>query len=911
MKQKLLHLNKFGLITWGLMGLIGAICYFVLFPGVTTYQYADLSLGTEKASQNGIHIAQKLNFIDNSKPTRTAIKQQQNLLESALLFNDRTSFHRHINSTPGDSSVLFPWRVQFSLQALSEIAESMNPNREDETGPDDAHSLDILLAQDGNWLGLINNDDYVPKQTVAPSVLEKAFPGISQYLKEESLSDSLLSRLIIFDRNTLSEEADTTEEVRVKELITHLENGWEFEVGRHTARKIIDSYLINSVWSAHTFTTDSIATISYGNLTAARIFLERSEDFFGKPLHLKADVLPTGALLSLKPIIMEQNQDDKTLYQTSLYQSITGISLGVLIIVISGVLLVLFFKRLRSQIIDLKTSLIISVMASLLLPAIILLVVIKQNIMATGSVFETIFIYLLIVTVTGALGSLIYFLLVSVGESVARQVWADKMISFDLIRNGFIVNKPVGISLVRSVFASFLILGFWAAAVSIVPNLFAVSESSNLFLSDTAVLPILYAVVLALLISSVTTLALFSVMGSQIYKITQNTFLVYLFAFIAFGLFTVSPLEFIPPYFKMLYTAFTGLIFTYIFLNFGVLTTFLALLQFILISTVDTGWVLSNSPDLPIFITSMLIPAGFISFGLIAITKGKTEQMLPRYVPEYVEELAQKNRMHQELEIAKEVQASFLPRQMPRMAPLDVAAICHPAYETGGDYFDVIQLDENRMALAIGDVSGKGIQAAFYMTLAKGIIHSLCHEVDNPSDLLARANDIFYRNSSSNTFISMIYGVFDVRNNTFCFARAGHNPILIKRKQSSSVSQIKPSGLGLGMIKGQKFRDNLSEEQITLNHGDTLILFTDGLNEALNQQHEFYGMDRILKLVGSCTSDTSEKLLTNIKDDIITFMGEEKQHDDLTLVILKLQRTDDLTITSVDSKASNPKYDML
>jgi len=906
MKQKLKHLNRYGLITWGVMGLIGAVCYFMLYAHVDTYQYADASLGTEKAAQNGTHIAHQLNFAGGeAAPPRTTIKHQDDLLESAIRSNDRTTFRRHLNTVGSDSSVLFPWGVQFNLEALSETAESKNQDREQEDGPD-AHTLEVLLAQNGKWMGLINRDQYVPHRKVASSVLESIFPGIQQYLQEQSPSDSLVSQLLIFDRNELTEEADTTEEVRTDELINHLKNGWEFEVGQHTARKILDSYLHNTIWNNHSFSTDSIATIDYGNLTAARIFLKRDASFFGNPLHLMADILPTGTILSLRPVLIDYNQQEEPLFQT-----ISAIGVGILIVVIGGVLLVLFFKKLRSQIIDLKTSLIVAIMASILLPAIILMVIIKQNVMGTAGTTEAIFIYLLIASITGAFGSLVYFLLVSVGESVARQVWEEKMTSFDLIRNGFIINQPVGISLVRSVFAAFCMLGLYSLSIFITPESFTFFEKNTLFISDLAELPVLFPILYTLLISSLATLGLYSVMGSQIYKITKNVYAVYLFAFLAFGLFDMFPQQFIPQYYGMIFKALTGLLFTYIFIKFGVLTTFLSLFQFLLITSVSTGWVIPNSLDLSVFIVALLVPAGFLGFGFIAISKGKTEQMLPRYVPEYIEELAQKNRMHQELEIAKEVQASFLPREMPRMAPLDVAAICHPAYETGGDYFDVIQLDGNRMALAIGDVSGKGIQAAFYMTLAKGIIHSLCREIENPSDLLTRANDIFYRNSSGNTFISMIYGVFDVRTNTFCFARAGHNPILIKQKESSNVSQIRPKGLGLGMVEGQKFRDNLEQEKITLEYGDTLILFTDGLNEALNQQHEFYGMDRIIELVSSCESETSEKLLTNIKDDIITFMGAEKQHDDLTLVVLTLQHTDDRTIRSADTQHSNPKYDML
>ncbi|MDZ7695106.1 MAG: PP2C family serine/threonine-protein phosphatase [Balneolaceae bacterium] len=128
-----------------------------------------------------------------------------------------------------------------------------------------------------------------------------------------------------------------------------------------------------------------------------------------------------------------------------------------------------------------------------------------------------------------------------------------------------------------------------------------------------------------------------------------------------------------------------------------------------------------------------------------------------------------------------------------------MAAICKPAYETGGDYYDFIQLDDHRIAVAIGDVSGKGIQAAFYMTFTKGILHTLCRETESPAEVLKKANRLFYENARRGTFISLIYGIVDLRKKTFRFARAGHNPILHYAAQSQTMDLLQPSGIGLGL----------------------------------------------------------------------------------------------------------------
>ena len=125
-------------------------------------------------------------------------------------------------------------------------------------------------------------------------------------------------------------------------------------------------------------------------------------------------------------------------------------------------------------------------------------------------------------------------------------------------------------------------------------------------------------------------------------------------------------------------------------------------------------------------------------------------------MPSYIQELAQEERMKGELEIAYEVQASFLPRRMPMVEGLDLAAMCLPALEIGGDYYDFVELEKGRLAVVIGDVSGKGIQAAFYMTLVKGFFQTLCRMIDSPAELLRRLNVLFCENVPRGTFISMI-----------------------------------------------------------------------------------------------------------------------------------------------------------
>jgi serine phosphatase RsbU (regulator of sigma subunit) len=289
-----------------------------------------------------------------------------------------------------------------------------------------------------------------------------------------------------------------------------------------------------------------------------------------------------------------------------------------------------------------------------------------------------------------------------------------------------------------------------------------------------------------------------------------------------------------------------------------------------------------------VFIAFLLFLLLIIGWAIFSIVKGKEKQALPEYVPEYVEELAQEQRIKQELQIARQVQQSFLPAQKPDMKGLDIAAICQPAYETGGDYYDFIQLDDHRVAVAIGDVSGKSIQAAFYMTFVKGILHSLCRETDSPQDLLKKANRLFFDNARKGTFISLIYGIIDLEEQTFVFARAGHNPILYMKHKTGEVKQLQPNGLGIGLTREIAFDKNIKEVKLNLAEGDFLVLYTDGIIEALNEAHKFYGDNRLTKLLKDQKENSSQEILDHITKDVTRFIGTAKQHDDMTVMVIKM-----------------------
>lgn len=271
---------------------------------------------------------------------------------------------------------------------------------------------------------------------------------------------------------------------------------------------------------------------------------------------------------------------------------------------------------------------------------------------------------------------------------------------------------------------------------------------------------------------------------------------------------------------------------------------------------------------------------------ILILTKDKTVD-LNSLAPKFLENITERQRMKKELEVARIVQMSFLPKKDPVLNGVQIASVCIPALEVGGDYYDFIRLNENKLGIIIGDVSGKGTQAAFYMTLAKGFIKAIAKESDSPAEILSKMNELFYENVERGRFISMIYAILDLDNRIIKIARAGHNPVLINHN-SGRINLITPKGLALGLEKGIIFRQVISEETIKLEKGNTFVFYTDGFTEAINNKGEEFGLERIQEILEQYSHESAEKLLELVLSEIRKFIGRAHQYDDMTMVIVKV-----------------------
>ena len=252
---------------------------------------------------------------------------------------------------------------------------------------------------------------------------------------------------------------------------------------------------------------------------------------------------------------------------------------------------------------------------------------------------------------------------------------------------------------------------------------------------------------------------------------------------------------------------------------------------------------------------------------------------------------AEKKRLENELRLARQIQMSLLPRGPTSVPGLSVTAVCRPAREVGGDYYDFIRLGERRLGLLVADVSGKGTSAALYMAELKGLMLSLGYIYESPRQLLIEANRIMAGALDSRSFITMLYAVIDLEAGTLTYARAGHTPLIYASQNGARrvVRILAPDGLVLGLHGFERqFVELLEEHHLAVRPGDVAVLFTDGVTEAMNENDDLFGEERLARLLGEDRDGSSESLHERILRDIDDFVGAAAQHDDMTMVLLRI-----------------------
>jgi sigma-B regulation protein RsbU (phosphoserine phosphatase) len=247
----------------------------------------------------------------------------------------------------------------------------------------------------------------------------------------------------------------------------------------------------------------------------------------------------------------------------------------------------------------------------------------------------------------------------------------------------------------------------------------------------------------------------------------------------------------------------------------------------------------------------------------------------------------EKKRLDHDLEIARDIQRILLPAEAPAINGFQISGINVPARQVSGDYFDYIRVDDERLGVAIADVSGKGIPASLIMAICRSVLRAEAARNPSPADVLRKVNRQLYPDIKEDMFISMMYLILDHERNGITLARGGHDAPLLYKQQSQSVTPVKSPGMVLGIDSGNVFDRITNDFAVPLERDDCLILYTDGVTEALNTEGDEFGLERTTESVRASASDGAQAIVRRIIDDVRNFAGSQPQNDDITLIAIR------------------------
>ena len=251
---------------------------------------------------------------------------------------------------------------------------------------------------------------------------------------------------------------------------------------------------------------------------------------------------------------------------------------------------------------------------------------------------------------------------------------------------------------------------------------------------------------------------------------------------------------------------------------------------------------------------------------------------------ELVRAYIDQQRLKQELHVAKDIQQNMLPNKTIERPHVEIAGYNRPCDETGGDYYDYITMPDRKLGVVIGDVSGHGIGAALFMATARALLRAFTYKVANPAEVLGEVNRFLERDMPTGSFMTLFFSEINTKTGALRFASAGHNPCFIFRKGTGSFEELERTGPGLGIIEDVEY--GLSETQ-PLGPGDILLLYTDGVPEAMSPEKELFGEERMKHLLAGLQEREPSEIVSQFVRAVTEFTKRETFEDDLTLVVVK------------------------
>ncbi len=257
------------------------------------------------------------------------------------------------------------------------------------------------------------------------------------------------------------------------------------------------------------------------------------------------------------------------------------------------------------------------------------------------------------------------------------------------------------------------------------------------------------------------------------------------------------------------------------------------------------------------------------------------------YIKEMQKEHNELTGIKGDLAVAREIQQAILPRIFPPFPEeantLDIAADMNAAKDVGGDFYDFFRIDNDRIGFTIADVSGKGVPAAIFMAVARTLIRATGIRGVSPAECMTYSNALLSQESVNYMFVTVFYGIYNIRTGEVTYTNAGHNPPYLMKSDGSVEELPLSKDIVAGAIDDYEF----TEDTLQLEKGDTLLLFTDGVTEAIDKDEKDYGDERLRKLLSQSTKLSCQEIVDKVKADVKAFVGEAEQSDDITLLALK------------------------
>jgi sigma-B regulation protein RsbU (phosphoserine phosphatase) len=254
---------------------------------------------------------------------------------------------------------------------------------------------------------------------------------------------------------------------------------------------------------------------------------------------------------------------------------------------------------------------------------------------------------------------------------------------------------------------------------------------------------------------------------------------------------------------------------------------------------------------------------------------------------EVFSEAAEKRRIDHDLQVAHEIQRILLPSKSPDVPGFEISGINVPARHVSGDYYDFLKIDPTHWGVVIADVSGKGVPASLIMATCRSVLRSVAGRELSPAAVLRLVNAMVFPDMKEDMFISMAYVVLEGDSSAMKLCRAGHDAPFLYRSADGSCSRVNPPGMAVGIDGGTVFNRVSNDHTLELAPDDCLILYTDGLTEALDASGEEFGVENVTRAIVESASGGASAILERLTGDLKKFVGEAPQHDDITLIVIR------------------------